>query len=347
MRCPGFEGHYVKINGNKDGYVFRPCCNINKHVMPIFTNYESMVNSQWISECRELMAQEIWPEGCGKCKHDETVLADIDGNRSPRQELLLIDAQQSIPNYLLANVTVSNECNAACHMCGPGLSTRIGRLHGRESIPITCVNEYNALPRDRITSMILTGGEVSFSKEATAIISDLPPNLSKLTIITNGSRQMHELLPLMDKDIDIDIVISVDGVSKVFEYSRWPLKWDVVVKTIKWYRSLYPKINSSLNVTVTAYNILDIEHIIEFAKAVGITIKWSMVNNPKEMDVRYENVLTLKARDKFAATNDEVIKQLMQQVAIYGNNQIELDAFISKQDALRKINISDYLDYSY
>jgi len=60
------------------------------------------------------------------------------------------------------------------------------------------------------------------------------------------------------------------------------------------------------------------------------------------LDIRYENWLTLDAREKLLQSKNQEVLPLLDQLATLENNNKHLLEFIKEQDKIRKISYKDY-----
>ena len=128
--------------------------------------------------------------------------------------------------------------------------------------------------------------------------------------------------------------MSLDGIGRVHDYTRWPIKWENYKKTVDAYQSLqkqYKLLQLDFWTTVSCLNIKNLYEIINFANNKNIPHDWAFLEQPSVLNVKYKNKFTSLA--KHMSPNE---------IAIDHDNSKELEAFIQKQDALRNISITDY-----
>ena len=116
--------------------------------------------------------------------------------------------------------------------------------------------------------------------------------------------------------------------------TRWPIKWDNYKKTVDAYQELqkkYKLLQLDFWTTVSCLNIKNLHDITNFAKNKNIPHDWAFLEQPNVLNVRYTNKLT--TRPKHLSPKE---------IAVDEDNSIQLDAFITKQDTLRGIDIKDY-----
>jgi sulfatase maturation enzyme AslB (radical SAM superfamily) len=63
-------------------------------------------------------------------------------------------------------------------------------------------------------------------------------------------------LDLSKRGVQITVTVSLDGIGSVYEYVRWPVKWDKFYNNLMKYRAMPVKLN--LWTTVSALNVDDL-----------------------------------------------------------------------------------------
>jgi len=344
MHCPRLD-HFVKLHSPKKrsgNGVVNTCCHMVDP--PRFINYETMINSEWLKNTKAIFAEGKFPKECIRCEEVEVLNSSI---ASIRQAAIEEDKNQTKEDYLIADIMLDNICNSACQFCFPSISTKVGSLYSSNYTIYDNTEYFKELPLDRIVQLDITGGEPSNSKNVKNLLNNLPPNVQTIRVNTNCSSFMDELIKLIDKKIKLSITISLDGVEKVHEYVRWPIKWNIFYKTLLEYKKFAMANSELVNVnlwsTVNSLNINDLENISEFAKDVDLSHSFSFLNEPEQLNICYENNLTLLAKEKFANSNNQIIKNIYSKIACRRNNQVEFDTYVNEQDKLRSINIQNYL----
>ncbi len=220
----------------------------------------------------------------------------------------------------IVKLYTSNLCNSTCVTCGPRFSTAWSTL---ESKPV-----YNILPDsrikldyDKIKIINFVGGEPLFEKKNYEVLNNLIQvgNTDCLIdIVTNGSVQLSdEQLNIIKQFKRVNFCLSIDGIGSVFEYLRYPLKWDQLVKNINTFQSL--NINLSASYTVSKLNILYQDQTIRWFESMGIPYNFNPVHYPS-----YFSPTT---------TDPCELKKLKEELA--------------RQDLLKGIDIRDYLPEFY
>lgn len=316
MRCPRLD-HFVRFNPNgtvsRCGHMIAPAQ---------FDSLEQMDSSVWLRKVREQLDKDVWPSECQRCQQTESI-----NGTSIRTNAITFDKSQTKSDYLIVGGVLDNVCNSACLTCNEQLSTKIGSLKSKTYTIIDNTNRFWALPVDRITHLDINGGEPSASKNYKQILANLPENVKSIRVNTNGSLFIDELEAVLARGIEVTVTVSLDGIGLTHDYIRWPVKWEKVYENLMRYKAM-PLTQLNTWTTVSALNIQHLENIQQFCQEHRILHSWALLHAPDPLNVRYQNHLTLPARD--------LMNILPGQVAIDRNNQAELDEFIIAQDELRK-----------
>src|SRR5262249_30175517 len=120
--------------------------------------------------------------------------------------------------------------------------------------------------------LTFVGGEPFLAKEIGGLLQQIiDAGVSQdvtICVVTNGTTTNAPWLRLMNQFKRLDLTISIDGFEKVYEYIRFPAKWDTLTKNIRILQSL-PKANLSSQVTVQNYNALNLVNIFRFLDSMG------------------------------------------------------------------------------
>ena len=313
MRCPRLD-HFVRFNPNgtvsRCGHMISPAQ---------FDSLEQMDSSVWLRKIREQLDIDVWPAECQRCQQTESI-----NGTSIRLNAIKFDSLQPTDDYLIVGGVLDNVCNSACYTCNEQLSTKIGSLKSKTYPIIDNTNRFWELPVDRITHLDINGGEPSASKNYKQILANLPKNVKSIRVNTNGSLFIDELEAVIARGIEVTVTVSLDGIGPVHDHIRWPIKWDKVCTNIMRYKDMALK---ELNTwtTVSALNVSNLPVIQQFCQENHILHSWALLHLPDPLNVRYQNSMTIPARDIIPG-----------QVAVDRNNQNELDTFLIEQDTLRK-----------
>ena len=237
-------------------------------------------------------------------------------------------------DYLIVGGVLDNVCNSACQSCNSGLSTKIGSLETKDYPRVDNYEVFKKLPQERIIEFDVNGGEPTASKNYKKVLKSLPDNVKIVRMNTNGSRMIPEIEDVLKRNIMVIVTMSLDGIGRVHDYTRWPIKWDNYKKTVDAYQMLqkkYKLLQLDFWTTVSCLNIKNLPDIINFAKNKNIPHDWAFLEQPSVLNIKYTNKFTSLA--KHMSPNE---------IAVSEDNSEQLEAFIEKQDRLRNISVYDY-----
>jgi sulfatase maturation enzyme AslB (radical SAM superfamily) len=314
MYCPRLD-HFVRFNTN--GTLSR-CGHMTR--APEFSSLDEMESSAWLQNIKSSFNNSVWPNECVRCRQTEQI-----NNTSIRLNAVEFDQKQTRQDYLTVGGVLDNICNSACQTCNENLSTKIGSLQSKTYIVVNNSKKFWQLPLDRVVHLDINGGEPSASKNYQEVLQNIPPNIKSIRINTNCSTVISEISHLINRGIDVTVTVSLDGIEATHDYVRWPIKWDKFYKNLMTYKNLgIHELNTWT--TVSALNIGDFDNILKFVKDHELNHSYALLQDPAVLNVKYSNANTLPFKDVLPG-----------QVAVDINNQLELDAFIEKQNTLRGI----------
>jgi molybdenum cofactor biosynthesis enzyme MoaA len=245
---------------------------------PEFSAIEEMDSSLWLLTVKKEFAKDHWPEECSRCQQTEQ-----ENNTSIRLNAIKFDKLQTKKDYLSVGGVLDNICNSACLTCNEQLSTMIGGLKSKEYPIVDNSNRFWNLPLDRVVHLDINGGEPSASKNYKHILANLPPNIKSVRVNTNCALILDELGDLIERGVHVTVTVSLDGIGPVYEYVRWPIKWDKFYNNLMKYTEMPIKLN--LWTTVSVLNVNDLPNIIAFAKEHNIDHSYAYLKDPVELAV--------------------------------------------------------------
>jgi sulfatase maturation enzyme AslB (radical SAM superfamily) len=287
---------------------------------PQFDTLADMETSQWLHDIKLHMEQETWPHECNRCQETESI-----NKTSIRLNAIEFDKQQTQPDYFIVGGVLDNICNSGCITCNESLSTKIGSLKSKTFPIFNNIDKFWKLPLHRVVHLDINGGEPSASKNYKEILQNLPLSIKSVRINTNCSIIIEEIKDLINRDIKVTLTVSLDGIDKVHDFVRWPIKWSHFYKNLLYYKNI-DKLDINTWTTVSALNIHNFIKIKQFANKQKLDHSYAFLHSPDPINVKYENSLTLPYKSLFPDL-----------VAIDRNNQLELDNFIKEQKDLRNI----------
>jgi len=323
MYCSRLD-HFARFNA--DGTIGKCGHMINS---PGFDSWQAMQDSEWLKRVRSDMDSDYWPQECRRCQSTEpNHSVRLASNK--KHELL-----KRYRDYIILGGVLDNVCNSACQSCNAGLSTKIGSLISRDYIQINNVSLFDRIPMERVCELDINGGEPTASPNYQRLLENLPDSVRILRVNTNGSRLLPNINRILDSGVHVIITLSLDGVGRVHDYVRWPVKWAYYQATVEKYQRLAAE-NYNLKLqawtTLHALNAGDFDNIKSYAKEHRLDHSWAYLEKPEELNLRFTNDMTMAAKHLDP-----------ENIAVDRNNQSELDQFIQTQDKLRSISIRDYL----
>lgn len=164
----------------------------------------------------------------------------------------------------IVKLATSNLCNSTCITCNSSVSSAWAAL---ENSPI----QYNVIPHENldyldfneIVQLSFVGGEPLLEKQNFKILTKLiEANNTNcfISIVTNGSVQLSESqISILKNFSNVNVCISIDGIGPVFEYLRYPLKWERLLESLEQIKLVakYVSVSSMIsNISVFYYSEL-------------------------------------------------------------------------------------------
>ena len=292
---------------------------------PEFDTLEQMNASEWLANIKR--KPDTWPKECVRCQQTEQI-----NNTSIRLNAIEFDKTQTRPDYLTVGGVLDNICNSACQSCNQNLSTKIGSLISNDYPKVDNSAAFWRLPLEQVVHLDINGGEPSASKNYRNILKNIPSSVTSVRINTNCSTVIPEIQQLLDKNIHVTVTVSLDGIDRVHDYVRWPIKWNNFEKNLNTYKKIGVQALNTWT-TVSALNIGDLKNIFKYVKEHKLDHSWALLAQPDVLNVKYSNHLTRTA---------DVPDELKNIVAQDLDNTVELQLWTCAQDQLRGIKLWDY-----
>jgi sulfatase maturation enzyme AslB (radical SAM superfamily) len=246
----------------------------------------------------------------------------------------------------------SNTCNSTCVTCGSGPSSAWAPLERklniipRTSTSITKEKIDNELNLKNLITINFVGGEPLYEKLNFYILEKLIEYNNTncfITFTTNGSVDLDQnKKDLLKKFKNVSFNISIDGLGPVFEYMRFPLKWDKLLENLEFFRTITD--NNSVSHTTSNLNVLYHHETVEWFKKENLNYHFNPVINPSHFR---PSALPRTVKEyifkKFGHTKD-----LEFFIGSPHTDQDDKDFYtmldrISLQDQVKNISIKNYL----
>ena len=258
-----------------------------------------------------------------------------------------------LDRILILKLYTSNICNATCVSCDPIASSSWSQLMHR-MYPIVPLKKYKLVDLEKVKDKVdfkelkmlnFVGGEPLYEKKNFEFLEYLCSTGNTdlfISMVTNGSVKLtNKQKQILSKFKNINFSVSIDGTESVFEYLRYPLKWDELNKNLEFFREISNNISS--NYTLSNLNILYHTTTVEWFNKNKINYSVNPIYYPSWLQPRAlsESIKTLLKSQ--LVTNDYN--------AFIGHKHTEQDQQnfcqmleqTKLQDTAKKIKMSDYL----
>lgn len=271
MLCPNVKHN---LSWKLPGFVY-PCNNITN--FPQYTSVDALRNSEEYKNLVNDNDNDCRSQYCKRCWDKESL-----GQVSKRQTDLQFHRIYSKinPEYLKVDGAIGNTCNSQCTICGPESSTMWQKLVPR-FLPIQNKELWDVVEqaKSNLVQLDFGGGEPWLNEVErqqnllqNLVDLDYAKNI-KLRYNTNASVYPRKLISYFKKFRQVEITFSIDDIEERFEYNRWPLKWNVVLRNISRLKKLqqqYPNIVLTINYTVSCWTFHRTELFTQWANDIGL-----------------------------------------------------------------------------
>ena len=379
--CPlPFIHSHASVNG-----MWKPCCNStwalpirDSYFMNKFSTHQKWFDGKIMEQLRSDLLSGVKNSMCDVCWNQEDISGKSIRKRYIKKMGHLADIDKPKIKYL--DLKLSNKCNLACRMCDYTNSNQILK-------DVSAIEEQNLhLPRhwersptveknmdskgitrapkhiiDDVKSMLpdlqvlkLTGGEPTVIPEVLELFDicikeGYAKNL-QLNITTNGTKFNSRFLEKIKKFKDVYLNISCDGYGKVYDYVRYPFKWDKFAERINDIKK--SGVGASITAVPQMYNIENVDQLQKWGNRVGIEI--SLNNNILQPQTNYNSlkympVHILKwARKQIKRSNDsyQLIRTLDSLCSkTYQPTEAEEAEIVKSVQSIDTVRNQDFRDY--
>ena len=265
-------------------------------------------NSQYLKDLRADLKNGVKNKACKQCWDEEA--AGLNSKRlrdNERWKQLTEIPTQSRPKLL--DLSLGHTCNLACRTCNAVSSSRWIKEKMRtplQPVQIAQLKDLSATIKKsyddeadiwnfleetipEVVHIDFYGGEPMLVKKQWELLADISDeqaaNIS-LHFNTNGTQWNDNYADMLTRFKAVIIDISIDGVGEVFEYMRWPAKWDEVNENILNFKRLSdsnPQISLGVCITLSILNIWGLPEAIDYTHKLGITCYLNLLHGPAMM----------------------------------------------------------------
>jgi organic radical activating enzyme len=292
FKCGWLAGG-INISENPEKQIM-PCCHVDKRdpvLLKNIYNGKDIVNGHTLSKMRKEAINGKVPELCRVCVDQENL-----GIESPRMRSIKnfnnkgiikehIDASDVEELYL----KFSNLCNFKCVMCSGGSSHLIAKekWNGKSLIEINEFYEEQLLEllpnMKNLRSIQITGGEPLLHKSKNINILNKLPKTVKIQYRSNGSVYDKDIVKLLKKFNNPELLLSIDGYKDILHYQRPNSNWTQIEENLKKYKNEDVRLINTL--TSTCFNFCHLPNFIEDTKKYFDYTVFTPVRFPKEMRI--------------------------------------------------------------
>lgn len=143
-------------------------------------------------------------------------------------------------------------------------------------------------PAEGVRRLNITGGETLISKRLFEILDYLiDAGASKhvhLELPTNCTHVDDQIIERLRSFEGLQLVLSIDGIGKTYEYIRYPAKWDVVDANV---RRLVQEFGTRCLIapTIQIYNIFNLPELYRYADSLGIELVENILADPRRLAI--------------------------------------------------------------
>jgi sulfatase maturation enzyme AslB (radical SAM superfamily) len=248
----------------------------------------------------------------------------------------------------LYKIDTSNTCNATCVTCNSRSSSAWAGLERKNNqVPVRSWRIRNTTADTWIdyataTSITFRGGEPLLSVTNFYILEQLIAHNNTncfISFVTNGSvTPSNYQLGLIAQFTNKNFCFSIDGVGPVFEYMRYPLKWNIIEKNLEFCKT--NNISQSVSYTLSNINVWYHDQTVKWFRDNNLQYQLNPVYDPVHFQ---PSVLPLEIKQQILSQSSSVdLAPLLDAQC----SQTNLDLFFAKlkeQDKWKGIHLQDYL----
>lgn len=267
---------------------------------------KEVMNTTFMKKLRLQMLNGEWPELCQRCK----IVEDMGGvsRRNVEQKNYKDSTKKFLKNtksdgtidapIQSADYRLGNLCNLQCRMCNPR-STKLWINEWNQMKPkeeqfsaevMDSYKNYNWINSDKLvedfkekagtlTHIHFAGGEPLIVPQMSKILKICidSGNAKNITITYNTNLTVlpEKVLELWKEFKGIKLLASIDAVSELNNYIRYPANWEKIDKNLTFIDKNYKEFNIEecmLSATVQILNILRLEDLYEYLEKFSFIV---------------------------------------------------------------------------
>ena len=286
-----WHGLAIAANGN-----IKPCCQYTSGVERVGGDITAAFDNDHMRDLRKQFLDGKRPSGCQSCwqREDQIGISRRMWFTQKFAKYIPDGYQYSTevlePVWIQADINLSNVCNLKCRMCGSWASNQwfdeekklanLGKRFAKNPNTVPLIQHdiddlASMLPYlSRMRRIDFKGGEPMLAKNHTQFLDYLIEHgfNSRITLqyTTNGTVINPGILHRLSKFENVRIMFSIEGTGNLYQYIRGGVHTlEEVTENILQYDDL-PNVLIGFNVTMQAYNILDLHNIHRFLHSIPL-----------------------------------------------------------------------------
>jgi len=280
---------------------YKPCCKYENTISTTLDNY--LVSDELNNLKASFLAGEK-PAGCSRCWKDED--SGLVSKRQLDWRYLLKESVPNLTEFKSISLPFGNTCNLACRTCKSYASSRWlaeeKKINNHFPTKMFPHNKYYQDSKfldkmkelcKNIELLEIPGGEpfITGVEEQLEFLDHLiehNANNIVLHYLTNATTMPDERFWDKWKHFKkVEIQLSIDGIGKVYEYTRWPGDWHETYANIKEYQKHWKdNIQLSISHTVSIFNVFYLDEFIEWCKGEGLPNPYlGLVSRPDQYSI--------------------------------------------------------------
>lgn len=347
-------------------------------------NSEERWNSKELESLRQRFLNNEQPKECTRCWNEEKAgaqslrLRQYEYFPNAYEDYILTEKYKTGP--ITAVIKTSNICNLACRSCAgwdsslykkegeyyaekyktwDDASLPLGKLHNR-FIPLLEKREFDFKDFINVSQNLekidFYGGEPLLNETHVELLEHLV-NTGKSKDITlyysTNTVQFpkKQLLDIWNKFKAIELSLSIDGIGKAFEYTRWPGNWDKCERNIKKFVDFKHNSDSDVSVrSATCFSIMTLfnfKETHEYLNNITDSVYVNIVQNPAYLNpYNIPDEIKPIINEFYSGEHSDIVNF----VNIKQSEPKRFKQFciwMARQDEYRKQNLKDHLPMLY
>lgn len=346
-------------------------------------NPKEIMNTQFMKDLRLKMLNGQWPELCQRCEVPEKMNGvsrrnvEVD-NYKDINTLLIGNTKPDgeISNEILsADYRLGNLCNLQCRMCNPrSTSLWIKEWNDmkpeREQFPPETMDSYqnynwidSNILIEEFESKANSLDHIHFAGGEPLIVPQMRHLLQKcidtgsaknivLTYNTNLVKLPSSVTELWKHFKAVKLLVSIDAVGELNHYIRYPSKWDLIDKNLKFIDKHYQDLNVSecmISATVQVLNVLRLEELYHYLEQFNFIVPVPNLVNLNVPTYFKTTVLPAKLKSKATkqlfAIKEKYLDKVPRHYRYLVNNIDSIVNFMLDQDNFHSGEFQEFIEF--